>query len=146
MKAGIIPERRFLRISDIEHRRDLLDEGYKLVLLDVDGTLRNRITRTVPEDILQWVRQCRKSGLFVCLVTNNRRDRHSDLADDLELPLLASARKPTTTSFDFALEEFGVTPDEAVVIGNNPLTDILGAHRARIAAYLVRPVETTKAR
>ena len=45
--------------------------------------------------------------------------------------------KPSPAMFDAILEASGVSPLEAVVIGDNPDADVVGAHRAGCAAILV---------
>jgi 4-nitrophenyl phosphatase len=45
--------------------------------------------------------------------------------------------KPEPAMFATILEDVGVTPDEALVIGDNPDSDIAGAHRSGINSVLV---------
>jgi ribonucleotide monophosphatase NagD (HAD superfamily) len=45
--------------------------------------------------------------------------------------------KPEPAMFTSILEGAGVAPDEALVIGDNPDSDIVGAHRAGIPSVLV---------
>jgi 4-nitrophenyl phosphatase len=45
--------------------------------------------------------------------------------------------KPEPAMFETILEEVGIAPDEALVIGDNPDADIAGAHRSGIASMLV---------
>jgi 4-nitrophenyl phosphatase len=45
--------------------------------------------------------------------------------------------KPAPAMFEAILESTGVAPGEAVVVGDNPAADVVGARRAGIAAILV---------
>lgn len=48
-------------------------------------------------------------------------------------------KKPSPEIFEFALSELGLKREETVMIGDNPSTDIQGAHNAGIAAVLYNP-------
>ena len=143
-RRAFIADRTYRRLIDIDIERDIIDCGFKLIILDIDGTLKNRFLRCAPKDVVEWVKQCRKHGLYVCLVSNDRRNRHIDFADRMDLPLVAAAHKPSPKPFAYLTVEYGVSPYRTVVIGNNPFTDILGAHRAGMKGYLVRSIETTR--
>jgi 4-nitrophenyl phosphatase len=45
--------------------------------------------------------------------------------------------KPAPAMFEAILESSGVPPTHAVVVGDNPAADVVGAHRAGCAAILV---------
>lgn len=143
-RRTFIPDRAFRRLIDIDIEQDIIACGFKLVILDIDGTLKNRLLRRAPKDIIRWVKECRNKGLYICLVSNDRRNRHIDFADMLDLPLIAAAHKPSPEPLSCLSVEFGVAPDKTVVIGNNPFTDILASHRAGMKGYLVRSIETTR--
>lgn len=56
--------------------------------------------------------------------------------------------KPHRPMFDLALEGLGAEPSRIAVVGDNPETDILGAHQAGLAAVLISesPVEFPSSR
>ena len=146
MSRTPIPDKAYRRIADIDIEQDICARGLRLAILDIDGTLKNRVLRKAPPDTVEWVKRCLDAGVYVCLVSNDRRNRHVAFSDDLDLPLIAAAHKPSPRPLSAVAGEFGVAPCESVVIGNNPFTDILGAHRAGMSAYLVRSIETTRHR
>jgi 4-nitrophenyl phosphatase len=49
--------------------------------------------------------------------------------------------KPSPLMFDHALKLAGVTPDEAIMIGDNPETDVAGAERMGIPAICLSPAD-----
>lgn len=53
----------------------------------------------------------------------------------------AGHKKPAREIFEFALRENGVHPYEAIMIGDNPITDIGGARNASIDAVLFNPAQ-----
>ena len=138
-----VPDKVFRRLPDVNIESDIEGKSKKLVILDIDGTVKNRLLRKALPDTRKWISECRERGLYVCLISNDRRDRHLKFAEETGLPLIAAAKKPSPLFLLFVAEEFGVAPSSAVMIGNNPFTDVLAAHRAGMEAYLVRPIETT---
>lgn len=65
------PDRFLKRISDIDIQKDLLDAGYKYVLLDVDNTILTRDESIVPKDVDSWLKEAREKGLKFCLISND---------------------------------------------------------------------------
>ena len=131
----------FDKVSDIDIRRDIIAFGIKAVVLDIDGTLRNRINGETPDDIRQWIRECRENKLLVCLLSNNFHSNVRDFADEMDLPLFSEAWKPSPSAFSDVMRELGTTPAQTIMIGNNRIADIVGAHISGMRAYLVRPIE-----
>lgn len=117
--------------------------GKKLVLLDADNTLLPWRSHDFPPEILNWVAACKAAGLQLCLVSNARnRERLRKLCEILEVPSSEGKFKPSTDMFVRAVQKFGVTRDETLMVGDQILTDVLGANRAGIDAVLVKPMET----
>ncbi|GAC1698348.1 MAG: hypothetical protein NVS9B6_08370 [Candidatus Limnocylindrales bacterium] len=85
------------------------------------------------------VRWCKANGLAVVLVTNTLYRGNAEVLADWERaglgPLIdgvvsshsVGRRKPHPLMFERALELSGVSPAEAVMIGDNPVADIQGA-------------------
>ena len=67
----LVPDRYFARLTCINVQRDLLDQGYSAVLLDIDNTVRSRETDSVPADVRDWLDCARKAGLKLCLLSNS---------------------------------------------------------------------------
>ncbi len=134
------PERYFSRITRIDIQRDLLDCGIKYVLLDIDNTILTRDTHEVPYDVGMWLAKARDAGLTFCLLSNNWHEGVYQLADRLELPLVAKAIKPLPPAFLMALKKIGAKRKETVVIGDQLITDVMGAHFLAMKAYMLRPL------
>ena len=74
--------------------RDLLDCGLRFVMLDIDNTLVARDTHEVPRDVGMWLARARDAGIGFCLLSNNWHRSVLELAERLELPIVAKAMKP----------------------------------------------------
>lgn len=134
------PDRYFARISRIDIEHDLLDAGFRFVLLDVDNTILRRDTHEVPRDVGTWLARARDAGIGFCLVSNNWHEGVLRLANRLSLPIVAKAVKPLPPAFLAALGKLGAKRAETVVIGDQLVTDVLGAHVLGMKAYLLAPL------
>lgn len=134
------PERYFSRISHINIKRDLLDCGFRFVLLDIDNTILSRVTHDVPRDVGLWLAQARDAGVQFCLVSNNWHENVHQLANRLSMPIVAKAMKPIPAALFVAMHKLGAKRAETVMVGDQLSTDVLAAHNAGISAYLLAPL------
>ena len=134
------PDRYFARISRIDIERDLLALGYRYVLLDVDNTILTRDTHEVPRDVGAWLARARDAGIAFCLVSNNWHEGVYRLARRLSLPIVAKAVKPLPPAFLIALKKLEAKRSETVVVGDQLVTDVMGAHLLGMKAYLLAPL------
>lgn len=134
------PERYFSRISHIHIKRDLLDCGFRFVLLDIDNTILSRATHDVPRDVGLWLAQARDAGVQFCLVSNNWHANVHQLANRLSMPIVAKAMKPIPAALFVAMHKLGAKRSETVMVGDQLSTDVLAAHNAGVAAYLLAPL------
>jgi predicted HAD superfamily phosphohydrolase YqeG len=150
--------------------RALAEEGYIAALIDIDNTLVPRDTRILSEEIVSWVTELKEAGLKVCLLSNNWHRTVFAYARHLEVPLVYKAMKPLPFSYLRALRKLGLRrmtrakrdgfvarnpggdalregPEEGigrvVVIGDQLLTDVLGARLLGLHPLLVEPQSTT---
>lgn len=134
------PDRYFSRISQIDLASDLMDRGIANVLLDIDNTILSRTTHDIPRDVGAWLARARDAGISFCLVSNNWHRSALAVAERLELPIVAKSMKPLPFALRSALRLLGATRQDSVCIGDQIMTDVLGAHLVGIEAYLVVPL------
>lgn len=134
------PDRYFARLSRIDIERDLLALGFHNVLLDVDNTILSRDTHEVPRDAGVWLAKARDAGITFCLVSNNWHEGVYQLANRLSLPIVAKAVKPLPPAFLIALNKINAKRDNTVVVGDQLVTDVMGAHFLGMKAYLLAPL------
>lgn len=129
-----------LGVTEIEPS-GLVGLGIRAVLLDVDNTLVGWQREDVPEGVLQWVAALKAAGLRLYLVSNTRFPRRlGRLAARLDVPYVRKAAKPRSAGFLEALSDLQVSPSEAVMVGDQILTDILGGNRVGMRTILVAPM------
>lgn len=140
MLRGVSPERIVPDVRAIDLAR-LADQGKRLVLLDVDNTLVPWRKEEIPTWVVEWIEQGRSLGLEFCILSNTRHPaRLGRLSERLGVPFLRGRFKPNPAMYHMALAKFGASPAEAVMVGDQLFTDVLGANRSGIDAIWVQPM------
>ena len=128
-------------LPDIDLQK-LYDGGKRLILLDVDNTLVQWKTEAFSPDVVAWVERAKAMGFGLCIISNTHRlDRLERLRTTLGVETVRGRFKPSRAMFRLALIKFGRKADEAVMVGDQMMTDVLGANRAGIDAIWVRKME-----
>lgn len=140
MADFIVPDARFDRVSSISIHDDLQLCGFDHVIIDMDNTIVSRADHLVPRDIVTWIYTAKAQGIKMCLLSNNWHRAPYDIAQQLEVPVVAKALKPLPHAFLIARDRIGARSADTVVIGDQPSTDVLGAHLLGMKAYLVEPL------
>lgn len=134
------PDRYINRITQINLKEDLLNNGYSNVLLDVDNTILTRDEHIVPADVMQWISDAKNMGIKFCLVSNDWHKNVRDLAVELNLDIVVRSMKPFPAAFLVALKKIGANNKNTIMIGDQLLTDVLGSHFVGLNCILVRPL------
>ncbi|MEK5039036.1 YqeG family HAD IIIA-type phosphatase [Sporosarcina sp. FSL K6-3457] len=118
----------------------LVARGVKGIITDLDNTLVEWDRPHATAEIIDWVTSMRDVGIQVMIVSNNNNVRVKAFCDPLGIPFICEARKPLKKSFNKALTTMGIQKEQAVFIGDQMMTDILGGNRAGLHTILVVPV------
>jgi HAD superfamily hydrolase (TIGR01549 family) len=97
------------------------------------------------EDVLPVLEELRARGISIGLVTNGARDLdefidHHRLREHVDVAVSSRIHgrvKPHESIFRAALEELGVEPDAAAMVGDSPEDDIEGASALGMRAFLL---------
>lgn len=129
------------RLEDIS-LTSLWDEGKRLILLDVDNTIVQWKSHGVQPGVISWLRQAEAVGFRLCMISNTKRpQRLAELSRQLNVPALRGRFKPSRHMYRKALREYSVHPDQAVMVGDQILTDVWGANRTGIDAIWVKRMQ-----
>jgi uncharacterized protein len=136
-----VPAHAVNTLVDIDLKK-LWDGGKRLIMLDVDHTIVKWKAEEFAEPVLQWIAEAKKLGFDLCIISNTRRPaRLGRLSKILEIETVKGKFKPSAEMFHLALAKFNRKPEEAVMIGDQMMTDILGANRAGINAIWVKKMD-----
>ncbi len=116
-------------------------KGIRVIFVDLDNTLLAWGATEVSDAVQQWLSQAKQIGFQVVIVSNaGRWERVNRVAQQLGITGFAGAWKPRRTVFRRYLAAVGLSPRQAAMIGDQLLTDILGAKRLGLWAILVEPL------
>ena len=119
---------------------ELWTRGIRGIVLDVDNTLCTWQwggAANVSAPVREWVARAKAKGFRLCIISNGRPTRVGRVAEALDLPYVARARKPLRRAFRRALALLGTEPAATAAVGDQLLTDIFGANRLGLHSILV---------
>jgi uncharacterized protein len=134
----------------IEHVTDidlnyLWTSGVRGFIFDLDNTIMRPHTCTLDEDVAEWLKQIDAKGFKSVVVSNNPLFFYTQEAEKLlNIPVLGNASKPRRKHLRKALEILMLEPSQVAVVGDRPLTDILGGQRLGAKTILVDPLNKHK--
>lgn len=122
----------------------LASEGVEAVLFDLENTL---IPPGGPftADGRAIVEAVRSAGLKIAVVSNCSASWVKPCLDSEQIPFVAPAGKPGARGFLKASGMLGVDAAKCVYVGDQVITDVIGAQRAGMRAILLEPFHTTEA-
>lgn len=121
----------------------LYDKGYRGILFDVDNTLVHHGEDSTPE-VDALFRNLHQMGFKTILISDNGESRLQRFVANIDTPYIANADKPETKSYFKALDILDVSKEQAIFIGDQIFTDILGANRSGIDSILVHFIQVKK--
>lgn len=137
---GFCPTESAGHICDI-NLAGLYARGKRLLLLDVDNTLTHWRSEDIADEVTTWIAQAKQLGFKLCILSNTRHpDRLYRLAARFDIPALRGRFKPSRGMYLEALDKFETPAINAIMVGDQLLTDILGANRSGIEAIWVQPL------
>ena len=130
-------DKKFERFEDVTPKI-LKEEGVKLLLCDLDNTLRLHSEKEPADELYDWIEECRKAGVTIVIISNNgRKKMMQKFCDPIEVPCVWWAKKPMSTKLTESMQEYGAQPHETVMLGDKWSTDVLAANFAKIRAWKV---------
>ena len=134
------PDRYLSSLASIDIKHDLLGRGLTHVLLDIDNTVRSREDGQIPLPIQKWIAKAKAAGVEFCLLSNNWHGDVYAFAEELDMPIVAKACKPLPFAYGPAMRIVGGTREDTVAIGDQLITEVVGAHVVGLPAWLVQPL------
>ena len=139
-RKSLVPDFYFDEFSDAS-AEFLLELGVKGIVLDIDNTLEPYENSVPGEHVLAWFNALAAAGIKAAFVSNNGQERVELFNKDLGLPAYYKAGKPFKKNVLNALSDMNVSPDEAILMGDQVFTDVWAARNAGIRAILLPPIK-----
>ncbi len=122
----------------------LISEGIKLFIFDIDNTLKPYGEKKPPEKVIKLFDQLRNQNVEVSLLSNGRKKRVKEFAEQLDMVALHMSLKPLPIYLTHLMKKHGVGRQDTCMIGDQIFTDVLAGKLAGIKTILVEPIEDTK--
>lgn len=114
--------------------------GIKGIITDLDNTLVEWDRADATPELAAWMEEMVQAGIKVLIVSNNKEPRVKHFAEPLNIPYIFQARKPLAKSFKRGLHVLGLPAEEVMMLGDQMLTDMLGANALHMHTILIKPV------
>ena len=128
------------KITDLSPKF-IKSHGITSLLADIDDTLTYHKDPQVPKKILEFINLMKANNIKIVLLSNNSKKRVSEFAKKLSLPYISRAFKPLPFGINLALKKLNISKYNAMIIGDQIFTDVLGANLLGIKSVLVNPFE-----
>ena len=116
----------------------LKKEDVKLLLCDLDNTLRLHSEKEPADELADWVDECKKAGVKIVIISNNgRKKMMQKFCEPLGIDCVWWAKKPLSKKLTEAMDEYKILPERTVMLGDKWSTDVLAAKAAKVRAWKV---------
>ena len=128
-------------VFDIDFNK-LYEEGKRFILFDLDNTLLPYDVPYAYDELRDLLNKIQAIGFKIMIVSNNSSDRVLNFCNDVNLKCITRAKKPFKKGFKKALKVLSCKDKtQALSVGDQLMTDILGSNRTGINAILVKPLK-----
>ena len=133
------PKAYFNNIKDITIEF-LQTHNIKGLLIDVDNTLID-YNKNILDGVKEWIDKMRDEGIKLCILSNtNNKLKVQNVSRYLDIPYIFFAMKPLKNGFKKGMKKLKLESKNIAVIGDQLLTDVLGANRSNMYSTLVKPI------
>lgn len=118
----------------------LHQQGIRGIITDLDNTLVEWDRADATDELIKWFESLREAGISIIIASNNNEERVRHFAEPHGIPFIHRAKKPLGGAYYAALVQLRLRRHEVAMIGDQLLTDVMGAKRQKLYTFLVRPV------
>jgi HAD superfamily phosphatase (TIGR01668 family) len=130
-------DKKFERFEDVDLNL-LKKENVKLLLCDLDNTLRLHSEKEPADELADWVEDLRSGGIKIVIISNNGRKKMMQrFCEPLGIDCVWWAKKPVSTKLTETMKKLKIKPEETVMLGDKWSTDVLAAKFAKVRAWKV---------
>ena len=135
------PDLSLKRFSQLD-TNELVKRNIRLLLLDFDNTIVPLGSPYLGVKEVQKIRELKEQGIDVVILSNNKRSRIAPFARRLGVEYVPFALKPFLHQYLRILKKKNCMPEETAALGDQLLTDIIGANSLGIFTIYCEPIGT----
>ncbi len=130
------PDYNIESIYDIDIK-ELKKGGIQALFFDLDSTLMKSKSGKFAFKTLQYLEDL-KTNFKLAIITNNKKISYINKAkSQTDIPIYFEAKKPSTQTLLKACKDLNIEPQRVAMVGDRPLSDILGGKNAKMMTILV---------
>lgn len=133
------------KITDIE-AEDLKKGNITTIMTDLDNTILPWNSSEYSLSLRKWLNIMKKANIEVLVVSNNSYKRIEKAVADLEIGIVARAKKPLPFEIMKYLKENHIQKEEILFVGDQIFTDVLAGSLSGVKTVLVKPIVETDAK
>lgn len=130
------PDYNLLSIKDI-NQNELLEKGVQAILFDLDSTVMASKSGVFDEYVLNLFENLAQNFCVAILSNNKNKDYILKAQQQCKIEVIGHANKPNPKTLLQYLVSKNIKPENAVMVGDRPLTDILAGVLAGTKTILV---------
>lgn len=120
----IKPDYNLKSIYDID-LDELKSIGIKIILFDLDSTIMISKSASYTPETKEWLEKV-KRDFKIAVISNNKSEEYiAKVKVQSDFDIIAHASKPNPKKMAKFLESLNIKPENAVMVGDRPLTDIV---------------------
>jgi uncharacterized protein len=135
----LLPDEFVTSVFDVTPQK-LEQLGKKGIITDLDNTLVEWDRADATEELAAWFIMMKEAGIKIVIASNNNEARVKQFAEPLGIPFIFRAKKPLGSGFYRALVQLRLPREQVVMLGDQLLTDVMGAKRQKLYTMLIKPV------
>lgn len=118
----------------------LKKKGIKCIIFDLDNTISPVDVSVPPKDAIDLMFKLKEMGFKLILMSNSGKKRVEPFRNGLEIDSCANARKPCKKNYSKIVSIYRFNPEEIACVGDQLLTDIMGANKMGMTSILINPI------
>ena len=119
----------------------ILNNGYKLVIFDMNNTITDYYTTSIPYKLKELIKKLKQNNIAVYILTNSFNKNYAkEVSKILNVKYIYKAFKPLPFAVLGILKKENINAKQAVMIGDHIFADILNAYLCKLNSILVGPL------
>lgn len=140
LKRLFWPDEYVKSVKDIDFKK-IHHDGFRGLIFDIDNTIAVYDGFKIENDIMDLFVDLEKMGFKICFVSNSLRNRVGYFENRFNIKSFSMALKPLPFGIASGINYLNLPKDKIMMIGDQILTDVLGARLKNICVILVEPIK-----
>lgn len=121
----------------------LYKDNIRLILTDLDNTLISYVEKLPTPELFEFKKKVEDMGFEFIIVSNSRKGRVDTFSKAFNIRCNKFSKKPLKGGIrkGIKLADKEYKNDEVMLMGDQLMTDILGANRCKIKSCLIYPID-----